>query len=471
MGAIRILAYTLDAKLQSLLAPALGKDFHLVVHTKGDGFKSAAAEGHGDVLLIDLDSSYNSIDESIHIFNEVVRTGPSVLIMADDETRSTAIELVQHGAHSYCRKPPAIRELKALIRRAHELSAMKRELDSRCNVDEQSADSNTLDDLIGASPSMKGVYDLVRRVADVNASVLIHGASGTGKELIARAIHNTGCRRKLPFIPVSCGAVPETLIESELFGHEKGAFTGTTGQRIGYFEQAGGGSLFLDEIGELSLFTQVKLLRVLQEREFCRLGSNRPIPLKARVILATHQDLKRMVAEGKFRLDLYYRINVMTIKAPSLADHPEDIPLLANHFLKKYSHAYNKTVEGLSLKAMQVLVNYEWPGNVRELENVIQGSILRTDSDVIDVADFPEQLQEQEDECADDEPVCGNNGTFERMLRDYKYKLAMRALEDCGGNKTLASRSLDISRAYLHRLLKSNGREDYALPNDLSETA
>jgi DNA-binding NtrC family response regulator len=191
--------------------------------------------------------------------------------------------------------------------------------------------------------------------------------------------------------------------------------------------------------------------------------------LKARVILATHRDLKRLVAEGKFRLDLYYRINVMTIKAPALADHPEDIPALANHFVNKYSTSYNKTVEAITARAMHLLVNHEWRGNVRELENVIQGSILRTDSDIIDVCDLPEHFQENE--CMDDEPLCAGNGRFERMLRDYKLKLAMQALEDCGGNKTMASRSLDISRTYLHRLLKMNGREEYRLESDLSETA
>jgi DNA-binding NtrC family response regulator len=308
------------------------------------------------------------------------------------------------------------------------------------------------DALIGASAAMQGVYNLIRRVANLNTSVLITGDSGTGKELVAQAIHNLGDRANSPFVAVSCGAIPETLIESELFGHEKGAFTGTTGTRIGYFEQAGNGTLLLDEIGELSLQTQVKLLRVLQQREFTRLGGTRTIPLKARVLFATHRDLSRMVEEKIFRLDLYYRINVMTIKAPALADHPEDIPLLAEHFLRRYSELYRKPMQGISLGALAALANYGWPGNVRELENVIQRAIIQADGERILTGDLPNQVREGdvfEDECN-----LPQAGTFERLLRDYKVKLALKALEECKGNKTLAAKSLDISRVYLHRLIR-----------------
>jgi DNA-binding NtrC family response regulator len=298
---------------------------------------------------------------------------------------------------------------------------------------------------------MRGVYDLIRRVADVNASVVITGDSGTGKELIARAIHNLGSRRKAPFVAVSCGAIPETLIESELFGHERGAFTGTTGTRTGYFEEAGNGTLLLDEIGELSLQTQVKLLRVLQQREFTRLGSNRAIPLRARVLFSTHRNLSRMVEEKTFRLDLFYRINVMSIRAPGLADHPEDIPLLAQHFLNQYSELYDKPVSGISVNALNLLADYDGPGNVRELENVIQSAIIQADGETIIPKDLPEQIRHQE--IADEECV-PQAGGFERLLRDYKMKLAIEAIEDCNGNKTLAAESLDISRAYLHRLIR-----------------
>ncbi len=242
---------------------------------------------------------------------------------------------------------------------------------------------------------MRRVYDLVRSVTNINASVLITGESGTGKELIANAIHNLGSRAKRPFVAVSCGAIPETLIEAELFGHDKGAFTGTAGARVGYLEQAADGTLLLDEIGELSLSTQVKLLRVLQQREFSRLGCSRLIPLRARLIFATHRDLDEMVAEGKFRQDLYYRINVMRIDAPSLREHPDDIPAIAAHFLRHYCEMYQKAIHSIEPEAMAALQDYSWPGNVRELENIIQRAIILTNGDTITLDSLPVNLQEE----------------------------------------------------------------------------
>jgi DNA-binding NtrC family response regulator len=300
---------------------------------------------------------------------------------------------------------------------------------------------------------MRAVYDLIHRVASLNASVLITGESGTGKELIARAIHNLGDRREFPFVAVSCGAMPETLIESELFGHEKGAFTGTTGARTGYLEQAANGTLLIDEIGELSLQTQVKLLRVLQQREFARLGNGRAISLKARVLFSTHRDLRRMVADGKFRLDLYYRINVVTIKAPALSDRLDDIGLLAEFFMKHYSELYKRNVNRIAPATLAILQEYDWPGNVRELENVIQSAIIRCNGQTI----LPENLGEhfQEAEATEREQLT-QLGTFERRLREFKVRLAVKAIEDSKGNKTMAARSLDISRAYLHRLLRAS---------------
>jgi len=311
--------------------------------------------------------------------------------------------------------------------------------------------------MIGSSPQMQKVYHLINCVADLNASVLVTGESGTGKELIARAIHNTGSRSDRPFVAVSCGAIPETLIEAELFGHEKGAFTGTVGSREGFFEQAGDGTLFLDEIGELSLYTQVKLLRVLQQREFSRLGSNRLIPLGARLVFATHQDLGEMVAQGKFRQDLYYRINVMRIDSPPLQDRPEDIPQIAQHFLRRYAKIFQKPMDRIEPEALETLQSYSWPGNVRELENVMQRAIILAPGATVRAEDLNLNLNEEEAVVSNTVVNIGDYqpaGSFERQLRDYKIKLAVTAVRENNGNKTIAARKLSISRAYLHRLLR-----------------
>jgi transcriptional regulator with PAS, ATPase and Fis domain len=261
---------------------------------------------------------------------------------------------------------------------------------------------------------------------------------------------------------VCCGAIPETLIEAELFGHEKGAYTGTVGSREGYLEQAGDGTLFLDEIGELSLSTQVKLLRVLQQREFSRLGSSRLIPLRARLIFATHQDLAQMVTEGRFRQDLYYRINVMRIDAPSLQEHAEDIPTIAMHFLRQYSEQYGKLVDAIDRNAMALLQGYSWPGNVRELENVIQRAIIVAKTTSIAIEDLPANILEEGSADTDD---CPSTSSFERQIRDFKLKLATDAVREHDGNKTLAARSLQISRAYLHRLIRPAGPSLIELDN------
>jgi DNA-binding NtrC family response regulator len=454
---IRVALFSHDVKLQPLLAPALGRDFDVTTEPDGDRLKHLVAQGSLDVLLLDLDSESSDIANQVAFYEEIRESSVAVVVLTDDAARATASDLVQKGVHSYCRKPPAIRDLKAIIRRAYEHTTMKRELKSRNAVkfaqSDLAAEPLHCDRLIGSSSEMRAIYDLIRRVAPLNNTVLITGESGTGKELIARAVHNVGDRANTPFVAVSCGAIPETLIESELFGHEKGAFTGSTASRIGYFEQASNGTLFLDEIGELSPQTQVKLLRVLQQREFMRLGSGRAIPLKARVIFATHRDLSRMVAEGTFRQDLYYRINVMNIKAPALADHPEDIPGLAASFLKQYSETYNKWVSGISPTALSALQQYDWPGNVRELENVIQSAIIYADSDTIQLKDLPERANETV-LSLDELPV--KSGSFESLIRDFKVKVAVKAIEDCNGNKTLAARSLSISRAYLHRLVRQS---------------
>ncbi|HEY3988527.1 MAG TPA: sigma-54 dependent transcriptional regulator [Acidobacteriaceae bacterium] len=449
---IRVCLFSEDRTLEPILSSALGKDFQVQIKPDEAGVSSILASGECDVVLLDLDSDQNEPEARLKSCQRIVASHAPSVVMVDDRLRSEATDLVRLGAHSYCRKPPSVRDLKTSLRRAHETSLLKRKLD---NVQQRFEEvSYSCDRMIGRSSSMQQVYDLVRRVANINASVLVTGESGTGKELIAQAIHNLGSRSQHPFVAVCCGAIPETLIEAELFGHEKGAFTGTVGSREGYLEQAGNGTLFLDEIGELSLSTQVKLLRVLQQREFSRLGSNRLIPLRARLIFATHQDLANMVAEGRFRQDLYYRINVMRIDAPSLHEHAEDIPTIARHFLHQYSEQYGKLVDNIDPDAMALLQGYSWPGNVRELENTIQRAIIVAKETSIFMQDLPGSILE---EGAMDAEDCPSTSSFERQIRDFKLKLAVDAVREHNGNKTLAARSLQISRAYLHRLIRPSG--------------
>ncbi len=444
--------YSEDRTLQPVLSSALGKDFQVRLAPDEVAINRLLAAGGCDILILDLDARQKSLDQRIEASRRIIASRDSavILIMADDSLRTTAAELVALGAYGYVRRPPSIRDLKAMLLRAQESSSLKRELQT---VQQRLEEVSCCDRMIGSSSHMQQVYDLVRRVANINASVLVTGESGTGKELIASAIHNLGKRSGQPFIAVSCGAIPETLIEAELFGHEKGAFTGTVGPRVGFLEQAGEGTLFLDEIGDLSLSTQVKLLRVLQEREFSRLGSNRLIPMKARLIFATHRDLSEMVVQGTFRQDLYYRINVMRIEAPALQEHREDIPEIATHFLHHYAEQYQKPMVFIEPEAMATLEGYSWPGNVRELENVIQRAIIVAHGPNIMVEDLPQHIQ---DECVINIDDFQSAGSFERQLRDYKIKLAVNAVREHNGNKTLAARSLQISRAYLHRLIRGN---------------
>jgi len=448
---VRIGLHTEDRTLKPLLSSALGKDFKVLLETDEDGINGLIDAQGCDIVLLDLDTRLAALSPRVESFTRIIGSheGAIFILLAEDSLRSTAAELVRAGAYGYLRRPPSIRDLKAIIERAMESSSLRRSLRTAQLLVAAPAGC---DRMIGTSGQMKQVYDLVRRVAGIDASVLVTGESGTGKELIASAIHNLGTRAGQPFIAVSCGAIPETLIEAELFGHEKGAFTGTVSSRVGFLEQAGEGTLFLDEIGDLSLSTQVKLLRVLQQREFSRLGSTRLVPLRARLLFATHRDLGEMVSQGQFRQDFYYRINVMRIEAPSLRERREDIPLIAMHFLRHYSELYQKPVASTDPEAMAALECYAWPGNVRELENVMQRAIILSTGASITLDDLPQHLQ--------DDTVIGIDdyrpaGSFERQLRDYKIKLAVSAVRENNGNKTLAARSLQISRAYLHRLLRS----------------
>jgi DNA-binding NtrC family response regulator len=461
-----------DRTLHSLLSSALGKDYEVLLEPDGDAMDSLVSTGGCDVMILDLHSQEDSLRSRLEYARILIASNIPAILMADDNLRSTAFELVRSGAFGYCRRPPSVRDLKTMLTRACETFTLKQQL---YHVQQRVEEPGSCDRLIGSSPGMQRVYQLVRSVTNLNAAVLVTGESGTGKELIARAIHNLGARAHRPFVAVSCGAIPETLIEAELFGHEKGAFTGTVGAREGYFEQAADGTLFLDEIGDLSLFTQVKLLRVLQQMEFSRLGSSKLVPLRARLIFATHQDLAKLVAEGKFRQDLFYRINVMCIDTPPLRERIEDIPLIARHFLRHYAGVFQKPMDSIQPEALEMLQTFHWPGNVRELENVMQRAIILAPGRMVRAEDLCLKSQEPDEEpvpfdevvdIADYQPT----GSFDRQLRDYKIRLAVAAVREHNGNKTMAARSLCISRAYLHRLLRLAETEQIFAEQNLRES-
>jgi len=306
-------------------------------------------------------------------------------------------------------------------------------------------------DMVGRSARMKEVYQFIERVAPSEATVLIQGESGTGKELAARAIHKNSPRKNAAFVALNCAAFTETLLESELFGHEKGAFTSAISQKKGFLEVAEGGTVFLDEVGELSPILQAKLLRVLQEREFMRVGGTRPIKIDVRFLAATNRDLQKAVKENGFRGDLFHRLNVISIWLPALREHPEDIPLLAEHFAARYAEKCNRVVRGISQEARVCLMRYEWPGNIRELENAIERAVVVGTSEWILPEDLPEMLLETESE---GEQTQGP-ANYHEAVRRLKKELILNALEKSGGNISEAAKTLGVHGNYLHRLMRN----------------
>ena len=306
---------------------------------------------------------------------------PTIIITAHGSIEH-AVQVMQLGAETYFTKPVNYDELMLVLKRSIEQRKLKDELNRlRREISTLYGFSN----IIGNSPAMQAIYSIIRDLSDTDATVLIQGETGTGKELVARAIHFNSILKDNPFVGVSCAALPDSLLESELFGHEKGAFTGADRARIGRFEQAAGGTLFLDEIGDISSATQAKLLRVLQEKSFERLGSNASIKVDVRIISATNKDLRKAVREGEFREDLYYRLNVMIIQVPPLRDRLEDVPLLAAHFIKRYAERFNKDISGIDAEAVHLLGKQTWPGNVRQLENVIERAVILEKTDTVQV--------------------------------------------------------------------------------------
>jgi len=376
----------------------------------------------------------------------------SCIIITGYGTIKTAVDAMRLGAYDYLCKPIESQEILMVIARALEHQRLWRE---NLRLKKQLREKFGFDNIIGISDPMVQVFDLIRKVADTDSTVLITGESGTGKELVARAIHYHSQRQANPLIPVNCAAIPEDLLESELFGHEKGAFTHAIRTRIGRFEQAHGGTIFLDEIGDMSPALQVKILRVLQDRQFERIGGNRTIKVDIRVVAATNKDLEQLVQQGRFREDLYYRLNVIPIHLPPLRERQSDIPILVNHFLQEFSHKKKKSLQRVTPAAMRLLTAYHWPGNVRELENLMERLVILSEGDTLDVPDLPEHLHQRPVEPVwwpAEIPATGL--PLQKILSDLERQLIIKALHQTNWVKNQAAQLLQLNRTTLIEKIK-----------------
>jgi two-component system response regulator AtoC len=418
----------------------------------GEQARRAMEEERFDILVSDI---YLGDDSGLHLLERMkcVNAEAEVVIMTAHGSMETAVHAVHNGAFDYISKPFVIDEMLKILHRIEE----KFQLSDAPTVGPELAETLPKTEIIGATPKMVEIYKKVAKTARIEAPVLVIGESGSGKELVARALHENSTRRRAPFVVINCGALPETLLESELYGHERGSFTGATGSRKGLFESATGGTVFLDEISETSLSFQVKLLRVIQEREIRRVGSNETIQVDVRLIAATNRDLREMVRAGQFREDLFHRLNVFTIALPPLTERKEDIPLLASYFIKLFAEKTGKTVR-LAANALEAMKAYAWPGNVRELKNMLERAMTFNDTGVI-------QLEELEfGEVKDDgvlqpspalsaRPLPGGEASLDSMEKEHIIKI----LRETGGNKKKAAEILGIERRTLYNKAKRLG--------------
>ncbi|HEY8430096.1 MAG TPA: sigma-54 dependent transcriptional regulator [Sandaracinaceae bacterium] len=458
-----------EPNLRRVLAAQLQRDGYEVIAVEdGQAAMDALETHHVDVVITDL--RMPRVD-GMELLKHVTARYPDVpvIMITAHGTVDTAVEALKLGAFDYITKPFEQSELRNVVRKA----SRTRELSDRDVAPEPSEPGRYR--LIGQSPPMLEVYQVIERVADTPSTVLITGESGTGKELIARALHENSSRAKKPFIRVNCAAIPRDLIESELFGYEKGAFTGAVTSKPGRFELAHEGTLFLDEIGEIPVNMQVKLLRAIQEQEFERVGGIKTIEVNVRLVAATNRDLQEEIRKGRFREDLYYRLNVVQVRLPPLRERTSDIPLLVEHFIKRFRAKLKKEVRGVTDAAMERLLAHPWPGNIRELENVIERCLLFCDGERIDVGDLPPELRgatlststplpapapEPADEARDedaDRPTPGLKEAVREATSRIERELIVRALKQTGGNVTHTARLLKISRKSLQTKMKELG--------------
>lgn len=441
---VRVWFCSTDGDFAQLVSRTLGPGFEVRLKNGFEPGDARAQESWCGVALVDLRDSA-TVDLGLNLVEEINQQDapPPVLVMLSDQDQDLKNRVLEKGVYDTIACPPDVVELRLLLRRAFKYYDAEKQLKQ---FRTQDGSGDRLGEMVGATESMQQVFALARKIAPCDVTALITGETGTGKELLARAIHRLSPRNSGPFHPFSCANLPETLVDDELFGHERGAFTGAVAVRRGRFECADGGTLFLDEIGDLPLPLQAKLLRVLQERSFERLGSNSSHSINIRLICATHRNLQEMVKQGTFREDLYYRLNVVQLQIPPLRERRDGIAVLAYHFLEKYAQEFGKKVKRFSSLALGALEEYDWPGNVRQLENTVQRAVVLAEGATVEIWHLPNTLsngfrQQRLAHSYDDE------------VRDFKRRLILRTLHECNGNKAETARTLGLARGYLHRLI------------------
>jgi DNA-binding NtrC family response regulator len=420
----------------------------------GDGYKAIKEVKTKNPSLVILDMKLPGMD-GIQILEELKKIDPNIIVImltAFGDVK-TAVQSIKVGAYDYLTKPFDNEEMVLMIKKALETKYLNQEVQQLWRkMDEQYLSR----DIIGSSPAMQEILNQVKIVAPTNMTVVIQGESGTGKEVIANLIHKKSLRGEKNLVAIDCGAIPETLIESELFGYEKGAFTGADAQKEGKFEQANEGTLFLDEITNLSEGNQLKLLRVIQEKKVSRLGGKKDHNVDVRILAATNIRLAEAVKEGRFRSDLYYRLNEFHMNLPTLKDRKEDIPLFVKYFTQDANSELNKIVKSFSTKAMKTIMNYGWPGNVRELRNVIRRAVLMSQSDVVDYVPLPEENLNLNDEINAGD-ILKEKSSLDNYTKQFERDLIMKALQEAGGNKTKAAKILNMNERTFYRKIKNLG--------------
>ncbi len=446
---MRLVAIDDDPQCLELIAESLEQP-GLVIHTCSDseeGLKLVFRE-RPHIVLVDMVMPKLG---GMQVVEKLSEADPSidVILMTAHYSTDSAVEAIQKGACDYITKPISITTLRE---RVEKLIAEVRRRQRAGQLERELAQESRLEGMVGRSPLLVEVFARIRRVAPHFRTALLLGPTGSGKELAARALHSLSPAAAGPFVACNCSAVTETLFESELFGYVRGAFTGAHRDKLGLFEYANGGTLLLDEIGDMPLTTQGKLLRVLQNQEVQRVGSPATRKVDVRVVASTNRDLAELMARREFREDLYYRLSMIEIRLPALSERKEDLPLLVRHFIDRFAAQYQKPVRGITRRAEAVLARYHWPGNVRELENAIGDAAMNVDGDTIDVRDLPARLRSQTAQPLEQDGMLS--------LADLERRHARRVLERCGGNKVRAAEVLGISRATLYRLLEESGEEE-----------